>query len=78
MSYMGQNVVLCFAVCLCNLHGHASEVTMSSRCQWKKSTRPMFSVESVRICVASELSGFASSSCVQNHFLLSAVMREAF
>ena len=53
-SYRGQNIMICFAVCLCHLHWHAGEVKVGTRRLCKKSASPIFSVQ---ICVVRELSG---------------------
>ena len=71
-SYKGQNMMMCFAVCLCHPHWHAGEVTVGTRRLCKKSARPIFSV---RICVARELSAFARPSCMRSLFLLKGVVR---
>ena len=43
-SGRGQNIMTCFAVCLCHPHGQAGEVTVGTRCLCKKLAKPIFSV----------------------------------
>lgn len=49
-------------------------MTVGTRCLWRKSAKPIFLAQ---ICVASELSASASSSCIPSIFLLSGAVRKA-